>query len=90
MVVKANALGGVGASHCFKTKKPISKETGFLMADSEGFEPSIPDKGYASLAGRWFQPTHPTVHMQERVSFVRDGLSTNRKLPCQRSKRFIS
>jgi len=28
--------------------------------------------------------------MQERVSFVRDGLSTNRKLPCQRSKRFIS
>lgn len=38
------------------------------MADSEGFEPSIPDKGYASLAGRWFQPTHPTVHMCKRAS----------------------
>lgn len=37
------------------------------MADSEGFEPSIPDKGYASLAGRWFQPAHPTVLSGSRV-----------------------
>ena len=37
------------------------------MAETEGFEPSIPDNGYGSLAGNWFQPL---THVSE-PSFAR-------------------
>ena len=45
------------------TKKAPEREP-FLLAETEGFEPSVPNYQYDGLANRWFQPlTHVSIPM---------------------------
>jgi hypothetical protein len=40
-------------------QKGLPKREPFLLAETEGFEPSVPNYQYDGLANRWFQPlTH--------------------------------
>ena len=55
------ALSGEGAAVTHKPliTRPILKD----MAETEGFEPSVPYSQYDGLANRWFQPlTHVSKH----------------------------
>ena len=45
------------------------------MAETEGFEPSIPVTRYGSLAGSWFQPlTHVSACRNEEAFTARGAL----------------
>ena len=42
-----------------KIQSPVADATRLFFAERGGFEPPVPDKEYAGLANRWFQPlTH--------------------------------
>ena len=63
-VALAEALAECGGE-CGGEKQNPRKTPGFprvyaiIMADREGFEPSVPGKGYGGLAIHWFKPlTH--------------------------------
>ena len=56
---------------------PAPKEIGSfrVMAETEGFEPSIPVTRYGSLAGSWFQPlTHVSACRNEEAFTARGAL----------------
>ena len=44
-----------------------------VVAETEGFEPSIPVTRYGSLAGSWFQPITPVSACRNEEAFTARG-----------------
>ena len=49
------------------------------MAETEGFEPSVPDYQYDGLANRWFQPLTHVSGSQRRRAPIAGGLSGGKR-----------
>jgi hypothetical protein len=72
------------------TSPPTKKapETGaFLLAETEGFEPSVPNYQYDGLANRWFQPlTHVSIPMAAGGRIARRYGGCNANSACGESR----
>jgi hypothetical protein len=69
------------------TKK--APETGaFFVAETEGFEPSVPNYQYDGLANRWFQPlTHVSISMAAGGRIARHNGGCNAYSSCGKIRR---